>query len=195
MNERKQPIKIPRDKILIMVFFTEGIVLVIALLLAKYFEISLSPISNDYSRDFILGASLASIPLIFFVFVLSKTAEKISFLKTLKLTLVKDIKAMFDDLTITDTVIISCIAGIAEELLFRGVIQAKLGIPAASIIFGLLHFITPTYFIIATLMGFYIGIMYEVHESLLIPIQLHFVYDLGALIYLKYFTSDQINHE
>ncbi len=81
----------------------------------------------------------------------------------------------------------------AEELLFRGVIQVKLGIVGASIIFGLLHFITPAYCVIATIMGFYLGFLFQYYESLLIPIQLHFIYDLGALLYLRYYVSAETN--
>ncbi len=96
---------------------------------------------------------------------------------------------MFSEAKLPDLCFISVFAGLAEELLFRGVIQVKLGIVGASIIFGLLHFLTPAYFIIATLMGFYLGFLFQYYDSLLIPIQLHFIYDLGALIYLRYFLS------
>lgn len=103
-----------------------------------------------------------------------------------------DIKGLFSETTLTDIWLISLLAGFAEELLFRGVIQVKFGIIAASIIFGFLHFLTPAYCIIAIFMGFYIGILYHVYRTILIPIQLHFIYDFGALVYLKYFvkTSD-----
>jgi membrane protease YdiL (CAAX protease family) len=84
-------------------------------------------------------------------------------------------------------------AGLAEELLFRGVIQAKWGIIAASILFGVLHAVTPAYVILATVIGFYIGLLYHCFQGLLIPIQLHCIYDFGALIYLRYFVKEQIS--
>ena len=82
-------------------------------------------------------------------------------------------------------------AGLAEELLFRGVIQAKWGILAASILFGLLHSVTPAYILFAISIGFYIGLLYHVFQSLFIPIQLHCIYDFGALVYLRYFVKEQ----
>ena len=62
---------------------------------------------------------------------------------------------------------IAALAGIGEEMLFRGVIQtaaadviggpygAWLGLSVAAILFGLLHLITPTYAILAGLIGLY----------------------------------------
>jgi len=94
-----------------------------------------------------------------------------------------------------EIVVIAILAGLAEELLFRGVIQAKLGIVPASIMFGLLHCVTPAYVVIATVVGFYLGVMYTFYQSLLVPIQLHFVYDLAALIYLKYFATEAVEEE
>ena len=102
--------------------------------------------------------------------------------------IINDIRAIFSEAKLPDLCFISVCAGVAEELLFRGVIQVKLGIVGGSIIFGLLHFITPAYAIIATIMGLYLGILFQYYDSLLIPIQLHFIYDLGALVYLRYFT-------
>ncbi len=109
---------------------------------------------------------------------------------SLRRTIIHDIKAIFSDTKLLDLFFISACAGLAEELLFRGAIQVKFGIIVASIIFGLLHFVTPAYCIIATIMGFYLGFLFQYYDSLLIPIQLHFVYDLGALIYLRYYYNE-----
>jgi CAAX protease family protein len=115
-------------------------------------------------------------------------------LGSLRRTIIHDIKAIFSETKLLDLCFISVCAGLGEELLFRGAIQVKFGIVVASIIFGLLHFITPAYCIIATIMGFYLGFLFQYYDSLLIPIQLHFVYDLGALLYLRYFLSNPSSH-
>ncbi|HDY67103.1 MAG: CPBP family intramembrane metalloprotease [Candidatus Scalindua sediminis] len=112
---------------------------------------------------------------------------------SLRKTIINDISVIFSKTKLLDLCLISILAGFAEELLFRGVIQVKLGIIGASIIFGLLHFITPAYCVIATIMGFYLGFLFQYYESLLIPIQLHFIYDLGALVYLRYYVSTETN--
>ena len=129
----------------------------------------------------------ALIPLILFYLLLSEKVNSLPLLGSLRRTIIHDIKAIFSETKLLDLCFISVCAGLGEELLFRGAIQVKFGIVVASVIFGLLHFITPAYCIIATIMGFYLGFLFQYYDSLLIPIQLHFIYDLGALLYLRYF--------
>lgn len=167
--------------------------LILALFLAKYCKIELFPLTENLFRDILLGTFGALFPLALFIFLLSRQAENIPFVGSLRKTIINDIRVIFSKTKLLDLCLISILAGFAEELLFRGVIQVKLGIVGASIIFGLLHFITPAYCIIATIMGFYLGFLFQYYESLLIPIQLHFIYDLGALAYLRYFVKPEGN--
>ncbi len=176
-----------RYKLLIMTALAEGVVLIVALLTSSIFGIKLFPLTRSIFHDIVIGTLGASIPLALFVFMLSEKANNTPLLGSLKKTIINDVRVIFSNCRLIDLCFISVFAGVAEELLFRGVIQVKVGIIGASIIFGLLHFITPAYCIIATIMGFYLGFLFQYYESILIPIQLHFVYDLGALIYLRYF--------
>ena len=164
----------------------EGLVFAAALLIAWFCGIKLFPLTQNVFRDLVIGTLGALFPLALFAILLSEKTNNISSLGSIKRTIVKDIRPIFSETNFIDLCFISACAGLGEELLFRGVIQAKLGIVAASIIFGLLHFITPAYCIIATIMGFYIGFLYQYYDSLLVPVQLHFVYDLGALILIRY---------
>ena len=70
-------------------------------------------------------------------------------------------------------------SSVAEELLFRGVMQANIGIVATSIIFGLLHKQPNKYIgvwsIFATLAGFIFGFLYQWSGGLLAPILAHFL--------------------
>jgi len=94
----------------------------------------------------------------------------------------------------TDLFMLAAIAGISEELLFRGVIQpwieASWGITAAligsNIIFGLVHAVTPLYAVLATLVGIYLGLSldYGGERNLLIPIIIHGFYDFLAFVAL-----------
>jgi membrane protease YdiL (CAAX protease family) len=89
--------------------------------------------------------------------------------------------------------VLSLIAGIAEEALFRGLAQAELaahlgwpaGIVLASVLFGLAHPISRTYVAIAALMGLYLGGLYLVTGNLAVPIVVHAVYDWGAFLLLR----------
>jgi len=80
-------------------------------------------------------------------------------------------------------------AGIGEELLFRGVIQAGLegligpmaALAVASLLFGLAHALTTAYFVLTFLMGLYLGWLYQATGNLLLPIMVHFLYDWVVL--------------
>jgi len=89
---------------------------------------------------------------------------------------------------------LAAVAGISEEILFRGVLQpwmeAGLGVSAglilSNVIFGLLHWITATYALIAGLIGLYLAYMMDVSEprNLLTPIVVHGLYDYLAFVFV-----------
>ena len=89
-------------------------------------------------------------------------------------------------------ILISLLAGLGEELLFRGVLQLGLtdwfGLPialvATSTLFGLAHLITPTYAVLAGIIGIYFGMLAVVTDSLFAPVAAHALYDWAALTYL-----------
>jgi nitroreductase/membrane protease YdiL (CAAX protease family) len=85
--------------------------------------------------------------------------------------------------------LLAALAGIAEEVLFRGVVQVGLArvlpeggaLLVASAVFGLAHFVTPAYAILAGLAGLYLGALFLVQGNLTAPIMAHVVYDVVAL--------------
>ena len=85
--------------------------------------------------------------------------------------------------------LLAALAGFAEEILFRGVVQVGLAgilpesgaLVVASAAFGLAHFITPTYAALAGLAGLYLGGLFLLQGSLIAPIVAHAVYDIVAL--------------
>ena len=86
-------------------------------------------------------------------------------------------------------VLLSLMAGIGEEVLFRGVIQAGLGerLPAwlavgiAALLFGVAHWLTMSYAVFAALIGVYLGVLFLVTGNLLVPAVTHALYDVVAL--------------
>lgn len=92
---------------------------------------------------------------------------------------------------------IAALAGLGEEMLFRGVIQygvsdwiggvmgATIGLIAGSIVFGAGHAVHTPYFILTTLMGAYFGGLFLYFENLVIPIIAHGLYDFIAIVYLR----------
>lgn len=184
--------KFSRGRFLCAALVTEGAILVISLLIAGWLEITFFPLSENHVRDTLIGVSGAVVPLILLFRALSKKAGNRAFDRSLKKTAL-EIRELFGHASLSDIFFISLLAGVSEEFLFRGVIQAKLGIFFASVLFGLLHCITPVYAVLAMLMGFYLGLFFLISESLLVPVVVHAVYDLGALIYLRYFMRAEGN--
>jgi membrane protease YdiL (CAAX protease family) len=104
------------------------------------------------------------------------------------------------DATMLQIFALSAAAGIGEEVLFRGFLQQGVAdamrrlqfeelhaqiaaIAAASIIFGLVHAVTKTYLVAATIMGAALGYLYIAADDILAPIVAHGVYDFIAILY------------
>lgn len=175
-----------RYKLAIFAAATEGSVLLLALMLSQWLSIPLTPLTTDFFRDILTGTAGAVPPFILFSFLISDRATVIPGIRELRDVLRGPIRDLFHEATVVDLVGIALLAGFAEECLFRGVLQVKFGIVAASIVFGLAHLITPAYFVIALVMGAYLGLFFQYTGSLLAVIHLHFLYDLLALVYLRY---------
>ena len=94
----------------------------------------------------------------------------------------------------TDLLILASIAGLSEELLFRGVIQPWIesswsmtaGLIGSNILFGLAHAVTPLYAVLATFVGIYLSLSldYGGDRNLLVPVVIHGLYDFLAFVAL-----------
>ncbi|ASF46091.1 CPBP family intramembrane glutamic endopeptidase [Methylovulum psychrotolerans] len=90
--------------------------------------------------------------------------------------------------------VLAAVAGISEEILFRGVIQPWLevswgltaGLLLSNVLFGLVHSVTPLYSVLAGLVGIYLGVMMDIQgdRNLLTPIIIHALYDFLAFLAL-----------
>ena len=95
------------------------------------------------------------------------------------------------ELTPIRIVLLSLGAGIGEELLFRGAIQANLtnhlpiilAIAIPSFIFGILHSANRIYMALAGIISIYLGIVFHITGNILVPILAHTIYDIIAFIY------------
>ncbi|WP_158633726.1 CPBP family intramembrane glutamic endopeptidase [Tautonia sociabilis] len=139
-------------------------------------------------RGFALGA-IATIPM----------AALLLYCDRLPIRALRRIRQLLDDLILpmlrgrspTQLALLAFAAGLGEETLFRGLLQAglagRLGPTAAlavsSLAFGLAHAVTPTYAAIASLIGFYLGWLLLATGDLMVPVVAHALYDLIALIY------------
>ena len=102
------------------------------------------------------------------------------------------VRPIFGQWPVPQLAVISVLAGVCEESLFRAVIQGGLtsvvGLEAAlvlaSVLFGACHFVNWAYAITATLIGLYWGALWLFTGNVLAPAVTHAVYDFVALVYL-----------
>jgi len=84
------------------------------------------------------------------------------------------------------------LAGITEEILFRGVLQPLMesrwgwvtGIVFSNLVFAFAHWVTPLYALLAGLTGFYLGLSLDfgAGRNLLTPVFIHALYDFLAFM-------------
>jgi CAAX protease family protein len=118
--------------------------------------------------------------------------SKLPFMVRIRAFFDEVVRPLFGPCSILDFALVSIAAGVGEELLFRGLIQAAavrglglgLGLTIASLVFGLLHPITPAYVVLAAVMGGYLGLLWVLTDNLLSAIVAHSLYDFLALVYL-----------
>jgi membrane protease YdiL (CAAX protease family) len=100
---------------------------------------------------------------------------------------------LFSNVSVVGLAVVSIAAGVGEEVLFRGALQPIAerswgefaGLAAASLIFGLVHAVTRTYFLFATIVGLYLGWLAQHFDELATPIAVHALYDFVALVVLQ----------
>ena len=95
--------------------------------------------------------------------------------------------------------VIALFVAFSEELLFRGIIQTKVGLVLASIIFAIIHYrylFNWYLFFNIILLSFLIGFIYQWTGNLAVTIMMHFVIDFLLGLYIKFrLTSDEMNRE
>ena len=177
-----------RKTLLLVTLFVEGGLYLLGLLLmggpdALHTNFSLTWSATAYSL-------LLCLPM--FVSLIFVTRSRWELLVRFRKELDEKVLPIFLNSNIVDLAIISLLAGVGEELFFRGWMQTVLaersgvwvGILAASLIFGLLHYLSITYAIYALATGIYLGVIYYVFGNLYIVMAIHAVYDFVALVYL-----------
>jgi uncharacterized protein len=84
---------------------------------------------------------------------------------------------------------IALFVAFSEELLFRGIIQTKVGLILASIIFAIIHYrylFNWFLFVNIVVLSFFIGLIFEWTDNLAVTIVMHFVIDFLLGVYIKF---------
>jgi len=176
----------------------------VIIIFAVFFELALAPFSLFLGwllghqplerfvwslRDALWGA-VAAVPLIGLF--LAMLAWPIGPLAKVKRFCKEELVPLFDESYWSELALISLSAGVGEEMLFRGVLQASFiswlgmygGLAVTSVLFGLLHPISFTYIVIAGSLGLYLGVVWIVNGNLLAVMVTHALYDFAVLGYL-----------
>ena len=166
----------------------EAALLVVAFAIAYPFGQSLLSDLHWSVTDLLVGLA-SSVPLlVLFWWMLRSSLKPLARIRRVLLT---GLRPLFAPWSLIQLGIISVLAGICEEVLFRSVIQGTLATVAgpwialifASLLFGGAHLVTVAYGIIAAAIGVYLGLLWLLGENLLIPIVAHAAYDFLALVY------------
>jgi membrane protease YdiL (CAAX protease family) len=195
------PDPIERIPFLNMAALTEGGLLVLALAISWFAGIN--PFEHLlWQWDSVLWGLAGTVPLF------------IGFLLTYRFPIgsLQRIRSLLDDVLAPslaicrwyDLILLACLAGFCEELLFRGVLLPLcqhaavgpwlhnepflVGLILSSLLFGLVHCATVTYVVAASVVGVYLGSLIYVTESpnLFTPIIVHTVYDYLAFLVITY---------
>jgi membrane protease YdiL (CAAX protease family) len=176
----------------------------VVIIFAVFFEAGLAPLSLFLGwlfghtplqsfvwsiRDAVWGA-LAAMPLA--LLFLAMLHFPVGPLKQVKKFCDKEVVPLFAKSSWSELALVAVSAGVGEEMLFRGVVQAALcgwlkvpwGLTISSLLFGLLHPISITYMVLASFLGFYLGIVWIYNGNLLTVMVTHALYDFAALAYL-----------
>jgi membrane protease YdiL (CAAX protease family) len=91
-------------------------------------------------------------------------------------------------LSVPNALLLAVASGLAEEMFFRGALQPRIGWVAASLLFGVVHFVPRREFLpwtgFAIAMGFALGAIYEQTGNLVAPTLAHIVVNAMNLPHL-----------
>jgi membrane protease YdiL (CAAX protease family) len=167
----------------------EGGLLLLGWALSRWLDISLSDQLHPSFRAILLGV-LASLPLLAGLRWTLRTRNKP--IQRLVQVVHDQLGPLVASRSAAELALVAALAGLAEEVLLRGVMQNELGrrlpdflaLILTSTAFGLAHFLTFSYALLAALAGLYLGAVYWNQGNLLIPVVAHGLYDFVALVHL-----------
>lgn len=167
-------------------YLSQGIILAFAVLLLTFLPKSASVFSHLWQIDFkkIIGLGVVS-------------ALIIVWLETLFDRIVPEkwtddggINArVFQALSVPHIFLAMAVVALSEEMLFRGAIQTQFGFISASLIFAAVHvryLKKPLLLISVIALGFYLGWLFLIGKSLLVPITAHYTMDVCLGLILKH---------
>jgi membrane protease YdiL (CAAX protease family) len=177
-----------------MAVVVEGGLALIAVVAAWIFRVSLRdmfPAAGPPLVSAIVRGLLATLPMLVIFWLLVNSNWPL--MRQLREQVQWLIDEMFPSRSIRQFAMVAILAGVGEELLFRGTLQSIfrnwtspiIGLVITSLLFGLAHALSKLYFLFAVAVGAFLGWMTLKYNDLVAPMVAHGVYDFLALVYLS----------
>lgn len=167
----------------------EGMLLLAAFVLGAMLTVDPLASWNPGTSAIVWG--MAGIVPLYLFFLISNRQSR-GGLREIRDFLVDKMGPLLNHCTMIDLAYLGLLAGVAEEFLFRGVLQPWLerdwggvgGLVFSNLIFALAHWVTPLYGLLAGLTGAYLGLWLDVtgERNLAIPTIIHAGYDFLAFL-------------
>jgi len=149
----------------------------------------------------IKAAFVWTLPMLALFGVIVSLTERVAAFQEIKRIMQSAIVPSLSNVSFWGLGLVAASAGFGEEIFFRGLVQTKLqdiilvcgagdrlgnivSVTATSALFGLLHAVTPTYFLWASVGGVLFGMEYIYTGSLTAASITHWLYDWVALVYI-----------
>lgn len=194
------------------VVFGQSLFILLSIVLNFAFNLKLSSsmtsLTSPKLMSAITGGLLYTLPLGAFVLVTSLLENYVPALKKVSeatestvLSLLGSKRRMLTSLFFA--CFLGAVAGLGEELLFRGCIQSSLlkvmpsaaALVATSCLFALGHAVTPLYAAISFVASLYFGWVFQATGDLMIPIVSHALYDSVAVLTTHYIVTGKTREE
>jgi len=185
-DEIPQPEPMTVSQFLLSAGLFEGGLLVVAILVGWLIGIAPTGELTWSLHDFGLGL-LATIPML--LLLAAAWLSNSNGLQQIRKFLRDMLGPLLDKCRFIDIVFLALLAGVCEEVLFRGLLyqwgkawNPTLAIVVVNVLFGLAHAVTPMYAWLAGLVGLYLTALMSADPTpnLLIPMTAHATYDLVA---------------
>jgi len=180
-----------RQAVLSMTIFAEVFVLLIASVWIFFAKIDLRPLLVVNMKALVLSV-LAALLVTLLNLAIMKLADKYSaqnyLLKSMKDLIHKQMLPLIGRLTFLDSILVSAVSGLCEEVFFRGVLQDQCGIVPSACAFGLAHLPRIYYFpyaLWATYVGLLMSFLVVQTGSLYSPMIAHALINFASITVLR----------
>jgi membrane protease YdiL (CAAX protease family) len=183
--------KYDRQAVLIMTIFAEVFVLLIASIWIFFAKIDLRPLLIFNIQALVMGVLAALLVTILNLAILhlaNKHGAQIYLLKSMRDLINKQMLPLIGHLTFFDSIMVSVISGLCEEVFFRGVLQSQCGIVPSACAFGLAHLPRIYYFpyaLWATYVGLLMSFLVAQTGSLYSPMIAHALINFASITVLR----------